>query len=68
MTEYRTLKEIFQARKNARRFYRTAYETEVINWIKEKHWFRKNASVVDILLYLEQIDGNNNNDWLQPLQ
>ena len=68
MSEYKELKSIFEARKKAMRYYRNIYETEVINWIKEKHWFRKDASVVDILLYLEKIDGNNNNDWLQPLQ
>lgn len=68
MSEYKELKSIFETRKNAKRFYRTAYETEVINWIKKKYWFRKNSSVTDILFYLEKIDGNNNNDWLQPLQ
>jgi hypothetical protein len=62
MSEYRTLKEIFQARKKAMRYYRTAYETEVITSLKKKYGFRKNSSVADLLLYLEQIDGNNNND------
>jgi hypothetical protein len=60
--------EIFQARKKAMRYYRTAYETEVITALKKKYGFRKNSSVVDILLYLEKIDGNNNNGSIQPLQ
>ncbi len=64
MSEYRTLKEIFEARKKAMRYYRTAYETEVIAGLKKKYNFRKNSSVADVLLYLEQIDGNNNNAWL----
>jgi len=38
MSEYKELKSIFDTRKNAKRFYRTAYETEVINWIKKKYW------------------------------
>jgi hypothetical protein len=67
MSEYRTLKDIFEARKKARRYYRTAYEKEVINALKEKYNFRKNASVLDILLYLEKIDGNNHTTRLQSL-
>jgi len=43
-------------------------KTELLNGLKKKYWFRKNSSVTDILFYLEKIDGNNNNDWLQPLQ
>ena len=61
MSEYRTLKDIFEARKKAMRYYRTTYETEVIADLKKKYNFKKNASVADVLLYLEQIDGNNNN-------
>lgn len=64
MSEYKTLKDIFEARKKAMRYYRTTYETEVINALKEKYNFRKNASASDILLYLEKIDGNNNNALL----
>lgn len=64
MSEYKTLKDIFEARKKAMRYYRTTYENEVITKLKTKYWFRKNSSTADILFYLEKIDGNNNNDWL----
>jgi hypothetical protein len=62
MSEYKELKSIFDTRKKAMRYYRTPYETEVITALKKKYGFRKNASIADLLLYLEQINGNNNND------
>lgn len=61
MNDYTKLKQIFNARKKAMRFSWTAYEKELIKELKTKYGFRKNASIMWMLLYLEQIDGNNNN-------